>query len=294
MMQHPFFWPTKTLILDDNERYLDEMKQLLSNDAEFIFCSDSKEAQQLINNQGYNFNWFSKSLNYRGYGQESYDIDYKSIHSAIYDNKRRDIISTILIDYHMPLISGIDFCNSISPELGVRKILLTANMGYQNAVENLNNNAIHGFLSKQDITLGTIMATLKRENSIFFKNHSIFLNKCIKLSNNNHPIFYQDYTNHFNNLIEQYKIKEYYLLNELGWYLLVDNNNRKYYLFIFSEEEMQEMIEEARLRGIEPSLYNSLKTYSKALCYYNSTNSGWPLLCAKHTSPLKMNLRQAY
>ena len=31
-MQHPFFWPTKTLILDDNERYLDEMKQLLSND----------------------------------------------------------------------------------------------------------------------------------------------------------------------------------------------------------------------------------------------------------------------
>ena len=38
MMQHPFFWPTKTLILDDNERYLDEMKQLLSNDAEFILA----------------------------------------------------------------------------------------------------------------------------------------------------------------------------------------------------------------------------------------------------------------
>ena len=63
--------------------------------------------------------------------------------------------------------------------------------------------------------------------------------------------FSSEYNNILDNILEQNKITEYYLLNAEGWFLCIDHNGYEYYFFFFSDDEIDETAKEADINAID-------------------------------------------
>ena len=273
----PFFWPTKKLILDDSRMFIEALKELLQNDSSCIFSTDAHASLTLIKKQNFDFAWYVHAQDTKRYAEESYQINYRAISDLAQNSTKFDVISVAMLDYHMPEVSGIEFCKQIPQNLEIQKVLLTGSMGYQGGVTHLNHQVIDNFLSKQDITCDIIEDTLKTEEHNFFRQHAVLILNSLKLKNSTHPILSSEYTNFFNDLIKEHGICEYYLLNDSGSYSLLNQKGKQKILLLFLEDEIKEMYEEALHRGLDISLCDSLYNCKKALCYYDKLNEGWPV-----------------
>jgi CheY-like chemotaxis protein len=273
----PFFWPTKKLILDDNQMFVQALKELLQNDTSCIFSTNVHTSLALIKKQNFDFAWYVHAQGTKRYAEESYQINYSAISDITQNSARFEVISVAMLDYHMPAVSGIEFCQQIPPNLEIQKVLLTGSMGYQGGVTHLNHQVIDNFLSKNDITADIIEDTLKIEEHNFFRQHALLILNSLRLKDNTHPILSSEYTDFFNALIKEHDICEYYLLDDSGSYALLNAAGKKKILLLFLEDEIQEMYEEALYRGLDKSLCDSLYSAKKALCYYDRINEGWPV-----------------
>jgi CheY-like chemotaxis protein len=147
----PFFWPTQTLILDDDELFIVELKEIYKDKKNIIFSTSTIDSLNYLSNLQFDNQWYKHLLDYGYYEKKLYDIDYKKICNNIYSPERFKQVTTIIVDHNMPSMSGIEFCTKVAQYSNANKILLTANMDYKQAVNHLNQSIINEFYIKQDI-----------------------------------------------------------------------------------------------------------------------------------------------
>lgn len=272
------FWPSQTVIIDDNSLFLNELKILLDKH-QFKNCkyfSDSKEAINYINEQPVDINNYISVSDPNSFGNINCTIDYGIIPTIHRSKHKSNIISNVIVDHNMPHVTGLELCNKISNPY-IRKTLLTSVLDHQIAVNNLNAKNIDSFFNKQDlINFSNFIDIVRNEQKLFFNQLCKIIVEAIKLHNNNHHIFTHQYKGLLYNLIQKNNIEEYYLLNEEGWFLLIDRNNTKYCFFIFEQEAIDEMAKEADVSEINHKYYKNLCEYKQALCYYDIKNKSWP------------------
>lgn len=291
MQNLPFFWPTKTLILDDNKLFLEGLKEMLDNDDSYIFFSDPKEALNYLADYTVQLDWYINTPISLEQGVAQYNINYDLIQSIVSNEKRFNLVSNVIVDYHMPSMSGIDFCKLVAKDKFLRKTLLTANMDYSQAIKNLNDQTINGFIDKKDISKnGLLKKHVGIEKITYFSQRANFIIEALAFENQSIAVLSVEYNKIINQIIHDLNIKEYYLLSQSGLYLMIDEDCMEYYIFLFSQEDIQEMALEAQDQGLESNICLSLETQEKAVCYYNRDNSSsWPE-CSKwgeYLAPLK-------
>ena len=274
-----YYYPTTLLLVDDDEKYLNILK-------------DSVEPTHLIFTQPLDAIDFLKTARFNSFKQDSLfsQNTLSNIESCRQDPTRLHNISVVVVDYQMPGMSGIEFCKAIRHH-PCKIIMLTGEATQALAVEAFNNLIIDRFIEKSTPQLHRILSkTIEDMQFKHFQDLSIYtLNHFLK-EQKPLPWFLQneDFCTFFKTILKKYQIIEYYLLNEVGDFIMTTATNQTRYFMVRNEASFQKMlkleIEPAYFDDPTPEAtlrYESIqaKTYTPLLC--NQADSlefmDWPL-----------------
>jgi len=279
MQNLPFFWSTKTLILDDDEMFLSELKEVLGNNHNYICFTDPIKAVEYLAKQDFCLDWYTNGSVTTEEGRGGYNINYNYIPSAILNNNRLNIASNVIVDYNMPTMSGIAFCKQIEQYRFLRKTLLTSSIESSEAINNLNCQIINSFIDKRDISKkGLLINHIKKQEEIFFATTGRLVTESLFIENNKHPFLSKEYSAIIRRILIDYKIEQYYLVSKSGVYLMIDSDSKEYYVFLLSSDSIKEMSLEAEDNNLGQEMCDALNNKEKAICFYDKDNtSDWPV-----------------
>lgn len=282
-------FPTTVLVIDDSKHFL---KTLLPNlDKKYnsydLYISPHNALDYLEKEYIPSpfINKFITEIDNEGFQHRALNINLYELPNEVYDNDRFSQVSTIIVDYDMPGIGGLELCARVKTPL-IQKILLTGAADDHLAVQAFNQGLIQQFISKADENMPKKLnrAVLEAQNKYFVTSVEEINNLIMKSSPHSSALKEQSFSTLFNSLVHRYDIVEHYLFEDYGSFLMIDSNGKPYGLFIYPEQDINDMAEEAEeTEGVDIRIANALKTKSKIFCYHQAhsirlTGKGFPAI----------------
>ncbi|MDF2964763.1 MAG: response regulator [Rickettsiaceae bacterium] len=281
-MTLPFFWPTTIVVIDDDEEILEILSTYL-NDApyNFKFFQNPNEAVSFIkesnniDNCRYIRNVDQSEYNFQ-YQEKRISVNLNKLYEEIYNPDRFSIVSCILVDYNMPGMSGLDFIKEIDQYTSAKKVLLTAYLGYEAAID-LKGELIDDYIQKShDAHLfDKVRKTIDRNVSKFFEKISYPVSLAVKLDHEVSAIDDIMFEQFFNNLCKERNIIEYYLIEDIGCYLLFDRTYSAFILHVEIKERLDASIQEYT-NSIPSDKLRLLVDYKYLVCAYKKLQFYYP------------------
>lgn len=279
----PFFYhPTTVLLVNDDRNYLGQLQPLLSrNPSKFIIEPIHQKALQIAYQ---NMNIQVSIHNCFNYLEEEeletyrMAVNVSNIHKMIYNEARFDQISTVIIDYNMPGMNGLEFCKKIQ-NTPIRKILLIEKDDEAIAIEAFNKGLIDACVRKHQDNFSTMIGeTLEKCQESYFTDFSkrietVFDPEEQKKS----PFRSEKFKNYFKNLIQTQKIKEFYLLERTGSFLCIDEEGNHGVLEVKLKESSALFLDSQEAATAGPEILKSLKEGTHILCYKHVTKIPLPV-----------------
>ncbi|MGA2655678.1 MAG: response regulator, partial [Gammaproteobacteria bacterium] len=138
------YFPTQTLILDDNPRFLESMNVALSaNHIVKSFKTPIDLIDYVTQTESVPFSQHclhrpeEAQINHR-----IIDVDVDAIQKEVYNPKRFFENTVLVVDYAMPSMHGLDVCKELR-HFPIKKIMLTGEADDTIAVEAFNQGLIH-------------------------------------------------------------------------------------------------------------------------------------------------------
>ena len=235
-----FYYPLKAMFIDDNAELLKAYHYIdLPN--KIITESDPEKAvQELINNTGKTCIFHDiTDGHYTDLSQTNdatvISFTFNSIKELINDNDKYEKYGVVVTDYKMPIMNGIELCNNIS-ELNIVKILLTGEYKPLDALTALHDDTIDYFLQKgKETTNDELLNSIRKLELKHFKN---ITQNFFNLTNNKFSFLADKaFAIIVNSIIKDNDITEYYLLNNTGCFLMI-NQTSQYMLNIYSDNDL--------------------------------------------------------
>jgi len=236
-----FFWPTELVFVDDDLRVLDFLKiHMEKYYKNLIFFTNPLEALDYIKNKPDNLIDFIQPKETLEYGEVSLNINLNKIHKLRNNVDRFKMTSTIIVDYMMPQLNGLEFLKELAFSK-CSKILLTSFLDDASAIENLNSKNIDCFLRKEpsDAFIQKLLRLIQYSENLFFeKLGNIFW------SSNKENFVYSDIhlQQYFDDTLRKLEIREYYLIDSNYNYLLIDKDNQEFLYLVYTVEQLEEML----------------------------------------------------
>jgi CheY-like chemotaxis protein len=166
--------------------------------------------------------------------------------------------SVLVVDYSMPGMSGIEFCEAVR-DLPCRKILLTGVADERVAIEAFNRGLIDRYVRKSDAqALDRLEAELTQLQEGYFLSQSEALRMLLSLHDYsfvNDPAI----CGLVRELGAHHKIVEHYLYKTPPGFLMYDRDARPWLLAVETEQSMNAHYEIALDGGAPPSLLEALE-----------------------------------
>ena len=272
------FYPTEVVFVDDNENYLQMLSMFLSKNDEGILLktfSDPEKALTYINT--------SATTQQQVIGEQTdcftpncYAMKFNifSLHKQIYNPQRYHQVSVVIADHDLnsDCIDGIRFCQKIENK-NIQKILFTGQQDQKFVIQAFNSGYIQHYVSKNEIrNLDELMKILKDSQRKFFRTCTNPLDVVIT-PNKGYPLaIYSDvFRSFFEKFLKENQIFEYYLLEGVGSFLLIDAEHHFKLLLVQNEDqflanylELQDEVSEEQRNLLK--MGNILYYDSKFLC----------------------------
>lgn len=252
-----FYFPTKVLIIDDDYLSLKTMSDVLGDTNFIIETSDSSINIPKIDKKIYSDlqKIFIKiSPDYYKEDTKLIRISNNEIHKLIYSAKRFEVFSVIVVDYHMPIINGLELLELLHTNIPVKKILITGDTNSQLlAINAFNANVIDGFINKLD--MAKLPELVTDWSNSFFEDFS---------SNFTDIASYRLDTKLYSFIegtLKQKKPAEYYPLNDRGSHLFLNKSGEVSALFIETETNIVKFLDFMKAENLNPNVYS--KIYSR-------------------------------
>ena len=240
------FYSTEVVFVDDSEIYLETLNlffQGYKDQLTFKTFSDPNKALEYVNSKeedlAKNF-WEPEDT----FVSNCYAIklDVFSLHKKIYTPERFNRISVILADYNLGAdkMNGVTFCQKVAHK-NVRKLLFTGQTELGMVVDAFNAGQIQRYVPKQDIKeLGDVLRIVQQEQDLYFSKLTESLQVALR-QKRDFPlaIYSKAFQAYFRNLLEKKHIKEYYLLDAIGSFLLVDKHQNISILVVQNEDQVR-------------------------------------------------------
>lgn len=170
------------------------------------------------------------------------DLNFNAIRKTRYCSDKLKDIAVMIVDYRMPEMSGIDLCKQLSM-IPTKKILLTGDADFQDAIDAFNKGIINYFIRKDDPNIDIVLCeNVNRLSHEYFidRTKPVFhhIESDVKLPHGD-PVFVK----FFSNLCQEKNIKEFYLSDKNGGILLVDTNGNLFYLVVHTDRTLNNFIE---------------------------------------------------
>lgn len=236
----PVFWfPTKTFMIDDDGTYLDNITFAL-NDALNVqsFHSVDTALEELAVSQFVEFNQTLELTDLTQFDHSYLVWNKENIVKAVFDPNRFNRVTTIICDYSMPEMNGIEFFQKISAA-PVKKILLTGKADTDIAIDAFNAGIIDFYIKKGPKTVNEILNQLPLfQRQVFMDASQLVLSTLKK------ELFFDvAVINKVDVLCAHHDIVEFYLLNSTTL-LLVKRNGQLMALLLLTEQDMDDTIQD--------------------------------------------------
>ena len=264
------YFPTLTVLIDDNKEFLDSIVLNLDvNQQSYKSFSNARSAINFIKSNYLSSQWFQTYINILE--EEKTDcklveFNIHDLHQQMYNKYRFNIITTVIADYDMPEINGLDLFLELK-QLNLHKVILTGAADERLAVNAFNNKLIDGFISKgSNLVYKELFKSIKLGQNNYFDRISknileSYSNDITHSIRNN-----KDYIALFNSIIKDNHIVEYYMIEEDAKYLLIDRMGQLSIFFIYPEDQLQSFYQLAEEDNCDSELLLQLKDYKKMVC----------------------------
>lgn len=239
------FYPTEVVFVDDSESYLQALSMFFKGVRGIILKTfkDPEKALEYINVRStaqQRVDWVRENC----FTPNCYALKLNvfSLHKQIYDAHRYNQISVVIADHDLTekYMNGIEFCRRIEDK-NIQKILFTGQADRSFVIQAFNDGVIQRYLSKGDVKdVSDILEIIKTAQRRYFMSCTASLNVALR-SDSQFPLAVHSEKFHqlFNRIIEQRDIVEYYLLDGVGSFLLVDASNKMHLLVVQNEDQVK-------------------------------------------------------
>lgn len=234
-----FYFPPTICWIDDDQLFLDSINikfnkkypcQLFNNPKQaldFFMLYESPLAKIT-----FKYDFIETDL----YGVNNHfpvDIKIQNITNlSALPNKFQEI-AVVVVDYNMPGINGIEICKQLE-SLPIKKILLTGDATYEQAVDAFNSGVIDKFI-KKELNMGEVL-----QSSIDSLINEFFDSKTkniIEHFETSRSTLFTDslFIDFFKQWCLKNNIIEYYLLCKQGCFLVKDREGNLFYFIVMSD-----------------------------------------------------------
>lgn len=227
-----FKFPTTSLLVDDNLTFSQSMGDMLLEHNFYSICIENQGVISFLKRYADFLDNFNSFFEDHFFGDST--IILNKVPEIMKNSNRFRLISSLVIDYNMPVMNGQEICEAISEKFLLRKIILTGEIFSHNAVKLLDKGVIdvfvekgeHGFLEKilEEVAFNG-------EHYQYFANCSHDVVQDVKL---------QEFILNF---IDSIKPCEYYIFNKNGSYIFLDENAKPSGLMILTDQELRTLYE---------------------------------------------------
>ncbi|MDR2766350.1 MAG: hypothetical protein LBB63_02705 [Holosporaceae bacterium] len=277
------FFPTTVVLVDDDLMFLDSLLESMKMDnVVFRKFSNPYDALEFINGTC-SVNRLDCTDLIRS-GEEESTSSWKStllninwLHQKIYSTERFRCISTIIADYSMSDMNGVELCAAVEDK-NIQKNLLTGVADEKNAIDAFNVGHIDRFIKKGIEDLGKqvidgIKKSMYQYFSIFTEclSHHIAANDRTRFKD---PVF----ASFFSNICMSKNYVEYYMLDSFGSYLFMNAKGQTSLLSVLTESEIERIIDIGIESGeIAADVLELLRTREYMLVYHSRDGSLPPI-----------------
>lgn len=267
--------PTTVLFIDDDINYLKHLSLHLPHHLfPFILYNNPKKAlDYILSNRNTTINlkdhWHSANPSHLD--SCVMEIDIPSVYQKCYYRERFFSLSTIVVDYNMPDINGLEFLQKIDLS-GVQKILLTGETDLHVAIEAFNSGIINQYIRKQDPNIKAFLINTLTNSQYSYFNHLSLSTIDALACYHEYPsaIAEKEFEIFFNKLIADHNIVEYYLLDTVGSFLMLINTGEIVILHTQNEDQTESYyldIKELDYEYFSDEEKETIKNRNKIFCY---------------------------
>ncbi len=259
-----FYFPTQVILIDDDAGFLKILESKLSE--KFLVKAFNNPNQALAYLQENQF--LQNIINPNTLVDEELEFGERYLSltkmNALVENKAKHEMTTVIIsDYVMPEMNGIEFFEKIF-DMPVMKILLTGNADLDLALYAFNRGVVDKFLVKKSQKLLTEV-----EESIiacqhgFFRKYSYPLLSSLSLPDDS-LLNKGSLSTALEKIIQDNDIVEYYLIDNIGSYLLITRTGKHIYFMCMVERQFDEYLNIANNGGASKDVIEKLKNRTHA------------------------------
>jgi CheY-like chemotaxis protein len=253
--------PTTTVLVDDSDSFLQSV----------VFQLDPGLASKTFHDTTEALNWFHASarrcelplevnvdvLNLPS-DQRNVAVDVRRIVNVSSQRQRFSIPSVLVVDYSMPQMNGVEFCEALQG-IPCKKILFTGAADEKIAVDAFNRGLIDRYISKSaEDALDRLEREIEDMQRAFFFQHSETL--CELLSLHDYGFLRcQAMAAVIQNLRKEHALVEHYLFHGPTGVLFFDRYGKAKMMVIETGKSMCSHYEIARDNDAPPSLLEALR-----------------------------------
>jgi CheY-like chemotaxis protein len=273
-----FYYPTTVIIVDDNQTFLDNLPSNLSDRSLYTLFDTPLEALKFLQEHQNNLptpedfyeltDDFSTGI--------PLHVNIPKIHARLYDTKRFNTPTVLIVDHDMPGMNGIEFCRKLR-DYPIKKIMLTGVADDKLAIQAFNDGIINKFILKDDpAVFEAIDKAIHDLQHDYFASLSELIIKNITTSTFS---LLQDkiFQNFFSNFLEKNKISEFYLTDTIGSFLLLNKQGNVIRLAVQSDEQVENYLEVAKDHEASADIIRALDNREKLICLFSEEDHKQPV-----------------
>ena len=267
----PHFYPTTVVFVDDDSHFLRSLAPAIGlEDAPHKTFHDARHALDFINQ---NQNREKVSAQIMGIDEEA-DSDNlvfepRQLMGMLGSADRFNQISVLVIDYEMPDMKGLELCEKLENPF-IKKILLTGVADESIAVDAFNRGLIDRYVRKHDPRFLDILSqSIAQLQKNYFQD--LFDTACHTLKNRpgSTALTEPSFIKFFEDLVEKKHIKEYYLVEGTGSFVMVGKKQKVHSLITLSDELVTVYLNSSSIETLEPKDVEAIEKKELIPCYYN-------------------------
>lgn len=197
------------------------------------------------------------------------NLDLAAIHAEIYNARRFSEISVVVVDYAMPEMDGIEFCKRIE-DRNIKKILLTGQADEKLAIDAFNEGLIHRYIKKSDPEVVNLITKSIHDLQLqYFQSMSDMVVRMLSVTS---PSCLRDkkFADLFWEICHKQGIVEFYLADNSGSFLMLDDDAHVSFLIVKSEADLRLHYDLALDSGASEEVLDQLLSGHKIPCLWQS------------------------
>lgn len=262
------YYPLKIVFLDDNRAFLDVLELEFGGQLNMSTGTDPNVILDIISDQKQdNLKTIYKLVNDVNVDttiDRVIGFDISSISKVIYDKSRFENIAILVVDFEMPNINGLQFCEKIKDK-NIFKVMLTVEADKDTVIKAFNDSLIDKFILKTNVDLFSDIKVMITELTYRFFNEKsqTLINE--HTCNMKDLFSNQSYQNLLNEVLRTTKAVEFYIVDTSGSILFLDKDAHPTWLIIRHEEDFIKQLELLQGYDIPKSVMASVQRKEKTL-----------------------------